>query len=320
MRSELERFFRTDSSGERVIGTYLYPYRLFSEPDWEDPYSATEIIAEAEVASRHALITRNGGLFVRPPIALSDPLADANIVPTAEDIRAKLSFEKEAATIFNRLICEFALQGIVSEPASPIHIARGEAIDGHALIRSGGGGRETYFERTIGPARDLIRGDWIRYPIRDLAVVEQVGGQECTQQLVLVSEYLPALIAGAYSSFSRGQLSEAPIDSWIVIEQLLDSHWSAYLAGLTNKRKKRLVDTRTYAASIRTEVLYTVGTIPDPLYESLNTARKHRNDLAHRADISLDTATEVIGAMKEMIEFFTGKSVASPAINMGVNW
>jgi hypothetical protein len=320
MKSELGRLLRTDSSGEMVIGTYLYPYRLFSNPDWEDPYSATEIVAGAKVASRQVLITRNGGLFLHPPEHFSDPLADTDNVPAYEDIQAKRAFEEEAAIIFNRLICEFTLKGIVSEPAAPVHIARGELIDGHALIRSCGGGREIYFERTIGPLRELLHGDWRTHRVHGLKVLEQVLSQECTLQLVQVSDHLPALIAGAYSLFSRGQLSEALIDSWIVIEQILDDLWTTYLAGMAKDRKRRLSDTRTYTAAVRTEVLHTTGAISDPLYESLNTARKHRNDLAHRAEINLGMAVEVIGAMKEMIEFLTGISVASPAVSRGINW
>jgi len=158
------------------------------------------------------------------------------------------------------------------------------------------------------------------HQVHSSSTLQQVLSLECANRLVEVSDYLPTLVAGAYSMFSRGQLSAALIDSWIAIEQILDFLWQIYLSDFPKKRKRRLNDTRTYTAAVRIEMLHTVDVLPATLYESLNTARKHRNDLAHRAKISIDMATEVVGAMKETIEFFTKISVAPPLVNRGVNW
>jgi hypothetical protein len=318
--SELEKFFKSDPQGERVIGTYLYPYRLFGEPDWNDPYSATAVIANVQVGSDELLITCNGGLFIRPPANLSD-LLSAEIDPGKDDLKAKLAFEEKAANAFNRVICEFALKGIVSEPATPVHISRGELINDHALIRSASGGREIYLERTTMPLMQLLQRTWRMNQLHDLDVVEAMARQECTSQLVQVSDYLPTLVAGAYSLFSQRQLSEALIDSWIVVEQIIDWLWTDYLLRIADKsRKKRLSDPRTYSAAVQIEILHTIGVLPLSLYQALNTARKHRNDLAHRAEISLTMATEGVTAMKQIIEFLCKTSVEPPSVSVGVNW
>jgi len=307
--SELDKFFqRPESYGERVIGTYLYPYRLFGKPDWDDPYSATKVIAKAKVGTNEVLITCNGGFFLRPPAS-------------TESLQDKLAFEEKAANIFNRPICEFALSGIVSAPATPVHISAGRLINGHALITSAAGGRETYPERTIQPSLQLLRGMWRMHPLHTLDVVDKVVNLQCTSLLVEVSDNLPTFVAGAYSLFSQRQAAEALIDSWIVIEQIIDSLWAHYLTRIAdNSRKDRLSDPRTYTAAVRIELLYTVGILPLPLYEVLNIARAHRNRLAHRAEISLTMSKECLMAMKEMIEFLCKTSVEPPLTCEGVNW
>ena len=75
MESPLYRFFRPDPASELVLGTYLYPYRLLGTPDWDEPYSASKVVAQTGVASHVVMITRSGGLFLRPPLHLGDALA-----------------------------------------------------------------------------------------------------------------------------------------------------------------------------------------------------------------------------------------------------
>jgi hypothetical protein len=312
--------FQDRSRSERVIGTYLFPYRLLTDPDWNDAYSATAVIATSRVAQQDILITRNGGLFVRPPAELSDPYIDQGHA-LMSDFEKKVAFEETAAHWFNAVICEFALLGIVSEPATPVHVSRGVLIDLHALVTGAGGGRELYRERSVGPAQELVSGLWLMHPVVDMATVEQASQHQISTQLGAASENLPALVAGAYSTYSRRQLAEAVVDSWIVMEQLLDWYWTQYRAGLTDKsRKERLADTRTYSAAIRIELLQTAKVLPEPLCDDLQRARRHRNELAHRARVTGEGADVCLTAMRHAIEFFSGRQVEPPLSNTGVTW
>jgi hypothetical protein len=307
------------SDSERVIGIYLHPYRIFSDPDWNDPYSATEVITKVKVESKEVLITRNGGLFIQPPSALSDGLK-LNAEP-GKDFQAKLEFQDKSAHIINRVICDFALHGIVSEPATPVHISLGRLIDNHALITSAGGGREIYLERTIIPSMQLLQGTWRLNPVHSIDVVNVITKQKLSSQLASISESLPTLVASAYSLFSRSQNSEALIDSWIVIEQVIDWLWKNYLGTIAEcSRKDRLSDTRTYSAAVRIETLHTTAKIPLPIYEAANAARQHRNNLAHRAKINQGMAMESMFAMKQVIEFICNTTVEPPLTNVGVTW
>lgn len=314
-----DAFYKSESPGERIVGTYIYPYCLLSAPNWEDPYSATEVIERIDVGSNRILVTRNGGLFIRPPETLAY-INDPGTEP-GENLDAKLEFEEQAAILFNRVICELAFHGIISEPATPVHISAGKLIDDHALIVAAGGGREIYLERTLNPSMHLLQGTWRMHRVHDPQIVSNVTRLVCSSKLSQISENLPGLAAGAYSLFSQRQLPEALTDAWIVIEQIVDWLWTDYLSQLDDtNRQERLSDTRTYSAAVRIEILHTVGTLTSSLYSALNVARKHRNNLAHRAKISLDMAIETVSAMKDMIESFCKTSIATPLATSGVNW
>jgi DNA-binding MltR family transcriptional regulator len=97
--------------------------------------------------------------------------------------------------------------------------------------------------------------------------------------------------------------------------------WKEYLETITDRtRKDQLNDTRTYSAAVRIELLYTIGRMPAPLYESITRARKRRNELVHHATITLEKDTEGLAAMKQIIEFVCETSVKPPMANDGISW
>jgi hypothetical protein len=318
--SDLSSLLSGRSEGELVIGTYLYPYRLLTEPRFDDLSSAIEIVAVSAAAPREILLTRNGGLFVRPPAELNDhgnPQASDRV----RDFDAKVEFEENAARWFNLLICEFALLGIVSEPATPVHISRGTLFEGGIVVTGAGGGRETYLERSLGPLLELHTGLWLSHQVVPNDTVVLATAQKISLQLGGVSESLPSLVAGAYSAYSKHLLAEALVDSWIVVEQLLDWYWTKYRDSLTDGgRRKRLADSRTYSAAVRIEMMETSSILSEELCRELHDARRHRNELAHRARLTNEGADVCLRAMHHAIEFFSGKQVSPPLSSAGVGW
>jgi len=323
--SELVKFLGPfDSLDERVIGTYLYPYRLFMPIDYEDSYASTEVIGRVPAGAHEVMVTRNGGLFVQPP----NDLPDVSRLTGEERFKSfsrKAAFEDKATMAFNLLICELALLGFVSEPASTVHISVGKLVDDHALITSGSGGREMYLERTMQPSMELLRGEWPAPAMRVAHIpegtFERLRLLERANKLAEVAELLPTLVSGAYSMSSRRQLGEALLDSWGACEQILDYLWREYVSSLSNdRRRERLQDTRTYTAAVRTETLFTAGIINSTVYDALNTARKQRNDMAHRAKITLQGAQDGTYAMKLMIELLCKTNIEPPLISTSINW
>jgi hypothetical protein len=316
---EVGDFFSHEVPADRVVGTYIYPYCLLSEPIWDEPLTATEVIQRIGVREREILITRNGGLFIEPPAELTrdaDPEADPRF-----NLQAKMAFEEEAAKLFNIVICEYALHEIVSEPATQVHISAGKLIDGHALVIGAAGGREIYLERTVNPSLQLIQGTWRTHRVHDHQITTQVAKLSCASRLAEISENLPALTAGAYSLFSRRQLSEALIDAWIVVEQIIDWLWDEHKNRIPDaERRGRLADSRTYTSAVRIELLHTTGVLDPELYSHMTKARTHRNNLAHRARISYGMASETLMAMKTTLEFLCGTAVGAPSTSAGINW
>lgn len=171
------------------------------------------------------------------------------------------------------------------------------------------------------PAMELLNELWRSRQLVGLDVVKAVANQGCSSKLTKVSEVLPSLVAGAYSFFSQRQFSEALNDSWVVIEQIIDSLWKDYVRNIGEKfRKDLLSDSRTYSVVVRMETLHTTGTIPANLHELLDKARRNRNRLAHRAKINDVMAQQCLTAMHQMIEFFCNMSVEPPMTTKGVNW
>lgn len=315
--SELGLFF-SNTPFERVIGTYLYPYRLFSAVEWEDPLSPTKIIGRTNTEGHEVLITINGGVFVIPPPSLPDIYANPEIMTQGTDISMKRAFEEKVAVLFNHIICEFALLGVVSEPATPVHISLGKKHGEHILITSASG---VYTDRSMSPSIQLIQGLWRQHPVVPTETLNQALLLELTSQLTKISPELPTFIASAYSLYAQRQQGEALLDSWIVIEQIIDWFWNEYKAKVFDKsRKERLSDTRTYTAAVRTEALLIAGIIPDTLYHTLNLARKHRNDLAHRGKANFNMTQVVILAMKDALEFLLKRKIEPPYVHLGINW
>jgi hypothetical protein len=163
-------------------------------------------------------------------------------------------------------------------------MSRGNLADGHCLINSGGGGREAYLERTIGPCTELIQsGLWRTHPLCAPDTAEMAAKQQRVGVLLAVSEHLPTVVLGAYSLSSRQQLGEALLDAWIAVEQILDYKWGQYVSGIEDsRRRERLGDTRTYTAAVRSEILLTAGRLSAAEYVAVTAARQERNAFAHR--------------------------------------
>lgn len=315
----LDRFFKSRTDGERVIGSYLYPICLLGEPEWGNPDSPVQVVASATADTHEVLITRMGGLFVRPPEELSNPYEQPADAPPADDLQQKIAFEEVAAEAFNKVICELCLLGVISQPTSPVHVSFGQLIEGHALVVGGSGGRETYLERTSGPNIALLNETWRMWRLQPAAVLADAVALRRSARLASISPTLPSFVAGAYSLYSQRQTSEALSDSWVVCEQLLNYLWDDFCGSLGDSpRQRRLKGARS--ANLRLEVLETAQFIPESLAEALQLARGRRNSLMHHARTGIEAARDGVEAMKAALEHVLGEEVADTSVSTGVTW
>lgn len=315
----LDAFFEQSSAGDRLVGCYLWPHRLVGPVDFSSPESATSVAWVITSREYEVLLTRNGGLFVRPPEDLLDalgPKADASI---GQELQQKLEFEQDVAEAFNLVICELALAGIVSEPAAPVYISRGELIEGHALITSASGGRELYLERNLRPSQELIDGSWRILSKVEVGSIDQFSSLPKARKVDLISPIAPTLVAGAYSLYSRQQYAEALIDSWIVIEQFL--HYEYARNELKrNEGNRRRKGRDLPKASIVLSQLRRRNWIDKDLGRLIGRAEDHRNRLAHRARLDFTASKETMMTLHAVLEYVCDSSVAYPDTARGVNW
>jgi hypothetical protein len=319
MTEVFHRFFGSDPDAELVIGTHLFPPVLFGELRGSPPDQdfATEVIRTVEVDSFEFLVTRMGGMFVRPP-------GDLVGMEIGQAIKPRLDFETNAAAALNLFICELNTRGeVLSEPTSSLHMSRGELIADHAVITSGGGGSVVFHERTLGPTLALHEPvGLVMLPTRPEAVLD--GALPLANSLALksISTSLPELVAATYFLWSRRQLGEALIDGWVVCEQILGHIWKQQYvaAALDGGHRNRLRDHRTFTAAVQAEVLYARGVLPESLYRVVQEARGSRNDMAHGASVTVESANSGIVAMKAMLDHVLPQPVAEPELAQWLNW
>ena len=181
----INNFYKRDVDNELLIGTYMFPYILFDGFQYDNLYSATEIIAEIIVEDEKILITRNGGLFIKPHEGFIDILRTQEFL--VDDIKEKIQFEDKFVKYSNRVVCEFCFAGTISEPVTQVHVSRAGLIGNHALITSGGGGREAYYYRTMYPSSQLRDGSWLSNRIVSIEELSQVIRLGYTSQLLKIS-------------------------------------------------------------------------------------------------------------------------------------
>jgi hypothetical protein len=301
-RLPLSRFI-FERSWTPVRGTYLYPLKVLEADERPtDPNDYLEVIRVVPVTGVDVAITRGGGLFARDRGQYSTPQAIDALV-----------------NLLNLLTCEFTLAGLVSQPVTDIDMQSAKLIGQYISITGGWG---SFGDRTWGPysllcmvPRDMSAPyTTTRNPYwppnfywtahGEKGIVDAVQKLANAPLLSAVAPSLPGLVAAAAFHAARHNLSETIITSWVVVEVILYHQWIGYLKSLSDSaRRRRLEDTRTYSAGIQAEVLLTAGLVQDDTYNKVQSARKTRNDFAHRGVASADGAAQGMEAMRAMVSF-----------------
>ncbi len=291
--------FIYDRAWTSLKGAYLYPLRFFATERSNDPNDYLEVVRVFDVSGVDIAVTRGGGLFARDRGQLNSSTGTDQLV-----------------SIINLLLCQFALEGLISHPVTDIDIQAGKLIGHHASIVGGGG---SYAERTWGPfallastPKDLGEmGSQRRNPYwppnfywttYDPGILEKVEGCKAALKLQQVGATLPSLLVAALHHSSRHNASETILTGWIVCEQILSYYWDEHVNCVQDPiRRRRLADTRTYTAAVRAELLHTAQKMEKNTYLLFQKARKARNDLAHRAVTSREAPSDSIAAMRRML-------------------
>ncbi len=99
-----------------------------------------------------------------------------------------------------------------------------------------------------------------------------------------VPEINPTMFLNGITHYRQYQLASALVFLWSTAESLIGKLWSEKTvprgSGITGRKK--FVESNSWQAAYKVEVLFQIGMISSALYSTLNEARDARNKLAHR--------------------------------------
>lgn len=98
------------------------------------------------------------------------------------------------------------------------------------------------------------------------------------------------LVVESATQLRRGHATESFFHSWLLVEQLVNESWDAYVKreGFTKRRKDRLADTQQWTVEAKLEVLELAGVL-DLAYEKVMALKKPRNQILHGSRAATDS-------------------------------
>jgi hypothetical protein len=303
----------------KYIGGYLYPFTVIGPVDAEREGIEYEIVEEIKINSLNIIINNSGGLFTNLPDELIGKKEDENGHLIASHITKQEEFEQKVCTSFNHFACELCLHGVTSCVFSPAYLGIGMRDESHIWTKTACSSFSSAFERVIGPQYSINRERRVMAMFNNAIPIYCNARQlSLVSKLTNINESLPVFILSAYSQFQQHQLIEAIIVAWTACEQMINKLWTNHIDTIkASDRKDRLKDHRTYTASVRIELLHSMGVIGEELYDLLSKSRKLRNDIAHNAKVEIGNTYVSLLALHKMLEFILNEKVASPPAASG---
>lgn len=265
---------------------YLHPFRLVDadgEADWEvtieqvnqrswDYVAVHRLVGGIDVglASPYHLVVGRDGALALPPI---DELRSVQV----------------AVEFFNRCLAALLLGGVYCEAINPDGLDLGSIIDwSYIRAQKSGSAAPNRFHQHIrnlqsSPLEAIALVGPRRIALADLQSAMATGLRMLGAVPLVRGEYL---LKGS-TSLARLDWGSALANLWIVVEQLLAQLWEREVVAPTlvkdpgKARQSQLMDTRSWTASTRIEMLFQKGVIDLDILHALGRARKARNDLHH---------------------------------------
>lgn len=98
------------------------------------------------------------------------------------------------------------------------------------------------------------------------------------------------LVVEAATHLRRGHATESFFHSWLLVEQLVNESWDAYVnrEGFTKRRKDRLADPQQWTVEAKLEVLELAGVL-EVAYDKTMALKKPRNQILHGSRSATDS-------------------------------
>lgn len=204
-------------------------------------------------------------------------------------------------------------------PVSPADISCGRlTLDGYFTnLHCEGHGHNYNFHNMIGTTH-VGPLDVIKLLTPKSETVEDIKlalnkGAEILEAIPTVS---PTVLLNGISYRTMNQWSEALINIWTCIEQILEYIWCEKVVTFGSQkipgRKDFLKDNRTWAISTKIELLYQRSVLDFTVYSRLNKARKARNNFIHRGSTpQKDSVDAAIKGLFQMVSLLISEFATS---------
>lgn len=297
---------------EEATGTYLDPPHLCAVEDMPDPANAstaaaqylsdhgTKIATTLAVAERAVLVTHGGGVFI-PPTGV--------VGRDGYDLHDRGRDDQHAASVINLVICELNLRAsAICAPLSGEDLCHALVEDGVASMWVATGRTQRLAWATQAQVSDgsPVAFSWRQIPRETL---EACDGAPRATRLAELADELPTFVCSAVFARHHGREAEAIVFAWVVVEQVISYLWRTEILPTSRnaRHRDRLKDTRSWTASSMAELLWRAELLSDTSYDSIQAARSHRNDFAHRARINSGAAADSFAALDSVLALLIGE-------------
>ncbi|MDA3823908.1 MAG: hypothetical protein PF450_15025 [Bacteroidales bacterium] len=187
----------------------------------------------------------------------------------------------------NRILASILLGGIYVEAVSPLDISRGKLNETGYFRISKGISCTAQFHQAIG---ERTAGAMSTIKLMDCEVLYATDVIDSYNQGHVVLDKLerlsPSLFINGFSYFQNHQINESLANTWICIEQVLESIWDLTVLEEAKKiniaKRKRFIESQQWNAAHKVEVLFQREMISESLYGLLSIVRSARNDFLHK--------------------------------------
>lgn len=269
--------------------TYINPFRLVV-PDSEEPLKVDleEINSNTYNHGELCRIVTAVGLLESESYKLLVCYDGALAIPRTDDFRKK----EDAVNLFNRIICQLQLAGVMCEAIDqrdvvwgklhekrliwPVNLGESASSHLHSKLRM----------RVASNIDSIVLSSPQYIKVNDFLSALSQG----ENVLKAIENLTPSFLARGITEMRYKNWSLALSNLWITVEQLTDYLWkSKFLTdssmqpeGEINGRIKAMKqDNRTWSSSVKQEMLFQVGILDSFVFERLYPARQARNRLVH---------------------------------------
>lgn len=224
----------------------------------------------------------NAGISLKFPMAVS--FDGSFILPCLPELKEKNS----VLEVFNKALCKLMLGGVFYHAVSPADISYGQlTLDGYFQnLYCEGHGHNYTFHNAIGTTHvgplDVIK---LLEPKSETLEDIKLALNKGAKILEAIPTVSPTVLLNGISYRTMNQWSDALINIWTCIEQVLEHIWREKVLTFGNQkipgRKEFLKDSRTWTISTKIELLYQRSVLDFAVYSLLNKARKARNNFIH---------------------------------------